>query len=549
MGGFYYSVSARDNYGYLPDIESTMQALNLIDTANLSAGSLGVNAGSYGTYYWPNYLSDEMNDQLYAFALSLKAEDGYYYHPQWGRDISSSRKGRDLGWGNRLLAALDAKAAEDVTVSSVSCPLSSESLPAYLANSTPEAAASRIIPETATKAPSAFESSLASESDFIAWLDSGLAKDSYSVGNTISSNISAITKAGLLDCLRKYLTEHQFENGLWESETSYNAINGLMKLCTVFGGEHPFPNPKAAVESTIEVMTNDELDVETICFVYNPWVALKTVIPYCSPEDRAELNEYFRENAEMLILNTFDKLAVFKKDDGGFSMNPENSAQFSQMALVALPDQAESDVNATGIGVSTLINYMIPVLGVEAPKLYCELDSIYFSETLCNLQPVIKKTASSKIEVVDFDLYDPTDAEAANGVVLYPDLNVQTNIGNDSMDEEGNYKWLSTSVIPNPDPSADPDDLVLRAIDYAYDYNNNGKFEDGMTPAEMAGTGSSVEFMMSNAQSIGECYVFDADLYFNSASANNINDCLGQIIFQTAKGSSTHSAIMNIYSY
>lgn len=549
VGGFYYSVSARDNFGYLPDIESTMQALNLIDNANLSAGSLGVNAGSYGTYYWPNYLSDEMNEQLYAFALSLKADDGYYYHPQWGTDISSSRKGRDQGWGNRLLATLDAKADGNVSVSGVSYVVPSSShLTGRLLDSTTDTV-SKIVPDTVTKASSSFEASLSSEADFAAWLDSGLSKNSYSVGNTISSNISAIKKAGLFDFLREYLTEHQFENGLWEQETSYNAINGLMKLCTVFGGEHPFPNPKAAVESTIEVMTNDDLEVETICFVYNPWVALKTVIPFCSEEDRIDLKAYFVENAEMLILNTFDKLAVFKKDDGGFSMEPENSSQFSQMALVALPDQAESDVNATGIGVSTLIKYMIPVLGIEAPKLYCEYDSIYFLETLCNLQPVIKKTTNSKIEVVDFDLYDPADGEEANGVVLYPDLTVQTNIGNDTMDEDGYYKWLSTSVVPNPDPTADADDLVLRAIDYVYDYNKNGKFEDGKTPAEMAGTGSSVEFMMSNATSVGECYVFDADMYFNTASANNINDCLGQIVFQTAKGSNTHSAIMNIYAY
>lgn len=543
VGGFYYSVSARDNYGYLPDIESTVQALNILDNANLSDGSVGVKSDSYGTFYWPNYLSDDMNEQLYNFALSLKSDDGYFYHPQWGTDISSSRKGRDQGWGNRLLAAITAKDKAQAT--GISCIIPDS----RFISSDADNAASNLLSVSVSKAPSAFESSLASESDFIAWLDAGLAKDSYSVGNTINSNISAIKKAGLFDCLRQYLVDHQFENGLWESETSYNAINGLMKLCNVFGSECPFPNAKKAVESTIEVMTNDKLEVETICYVYNPWVALKTVLPYCSAADQVELDAYFKENAEMLIINTFDKLAVFKKDDGGFSMNPEYSSQFSQMALVALPNQAESDINATGIGISTVISYMIPVLGIEAPKMYCEYDSIYLLETLEKLQPVIKKTTSSKIEVVDFDLYDPTDAEAANGVVLYPDLSVQTNIGNDTIGEDGNYKWLSTSVIPNPDPSADPDDLVLRAIDYVYDYNNNGKFEDGVTPAEMAGTGSSIEFMMSNAQSIGECYVFDADMYFNSASANNINDCLGQIVFQTAKGSGTHSAIMNIYSY
>ena len=555
VGGFYYSVSARDNYGYLPDIESTVQALNLIDNAGLSNGYEGVELKGYNdTMYWPNYLSDEMNEQLYAFALSLKAEDGYFYHPQWGTDISSGRKGRDQGWGNRLIAALEEKVGSKISSVNYASTASyvapaNKALTDKLEASSASIAVSKFINSGRALGASAFEESLISQAAFEAWLDSGLAKNSYSVGNTINSNISAIKKANLFDFLRQYLTDHQFENGLWEKETSYNAINGLMKLCNVFGGDYPFPNAKAAIDSTIEVMLNPELEVETICFVYNPWVAIKRVIPQCSQEDQAEFTKYFRDNAAMLITDTFKKLAVFKKDDGGFSMEPEHSSQFSQMALVALADQAESDVNATGIAVSTVVNYMLPVFGVNAPDMYSKFDSIYFREILDNLQPVIKKTSNSKIEVVDFDYYDPSEGEAANGIVLYPATTVQTNIGNDTLDENGYYKWLSTSVVPNPDPLADPEDLVLRAIDYVYDYDKNGKAEDGKSPAEMAGSGSSIEFMMTNAQSVGECYVFEADLYFNSASATNMNDCLAQIIFQTAKGNSTHSAWMNVYSY
>ena len=549
IGGFYYSVSARDNKGYLPDIESTVQALNLIDNSGLSHGAEGVELKGYGqTVYWPNYLSDATREQLYAFAMSLKSEDGYFYHPQWGTSISSSRKGRDQGWGNRLIAALT-----DMVDGVVQTASEAELGAARLINSasfmgfTPNRVADSIVAPTVLGA-SSFELSLASEADFIAWLDSGLSKDSYSVGNTINSNISAIKKAGLFDCLRTYLVEHQFENGLWEEQVSYNAINGLMKLCGVFGSECPFPNPMNAINSTIQVMLDKKLEVETICFVYNPWVAIKNVLPFCSEADKAEFKEYLEQNAEMLILDTFSKLGVFKKDDGGFSMNPNSSSQFSQMALVALPGQPESDVNATGIAISTVVSYMIPVLGIKAPTVYSDYDAIYFRETLDSLQGVIKKTGDTRVEVIDFDLYDPSEGEEANGVVLYPDPNVQVNIGNDTLDEDGYYKWLSTSVVPNPAPGADSEDLVLRAIDYVYDTNNNGKFEEGQTPPEMAGTGSSVEFMIANSTAAGECYVFDADLYFNSASANNINDCLAQINFTTAK-SNNNSAIMNVYAY
>ncbi len=86
-GAFYYSNSARDNYGFLPDIESTRQALTILYRLGLSSSSNG-----------NSILTAEEQAKLGAWAqLCQSGRDGYYYHPQWGTDIGDSRKGRDLG--------------------------------------------------------------------------------------------------------------------------------------------------------------------------------------------------------------------------------------------------------------------------------------------------------------------------------------------------------------------------------------------------------------------------------------------------------------------
>ena len=82
-GMFYYSESARDNYGFLPDVESTGQ----------SDGVMAFFGGSL-----KSVLSDEQESKLGAYSQFLQSnEDGYFYHPQWGTDIGDSRRGRDLG--------------------------------------------------------------------------------------------------------------------------------------------------------------------------------------------------------------------------------------------------------------------------------------------------------------------------------------------------------------------------------------------------------------------------------------------------------------------
>ena len=99
IGGFYYSASAKNSDGYLPDVESTYQAIVLLQR-------LGV-ISSY------DKIPESVRRKIAGFICSLEDPDnGYFYHPQWSRDLTdskSSRKGRDLTWALALSTWLDFK--------------------------------------------------------------------------------------------------------------------------------------------------------------------------------------------------------------------------------------------------------------------------------------------------------------------------------------------------------------------------------------------------------------------------------------------------------
>ena len=107
IGGFYYSNSARDTAGYLPDLESTAQVLSFLD----GSGMEGVDNNVLG-----EVIPEAAKAQMYHFAMSMKS-GSYYYHPQWGTSITDSRRGRDQGWGNDIVNAFGSY------VASTSCDL------------------------------------------------------------------------------------------------------------------------------------------------------------------------------------------------------------------------------------------------------------------------------------------------------------------------------------------------------------------------------------------------------------------------------------------
>ena len=99
-GGFYTCSSGRDGAEFGPDVEATAQLLSFF----ANSGMLGNLSND-----WADFLPEKMQQQMIYFAKSLQNKNGYFYHPQWGKDVTDgklSRRGRDLGWATSILSNL-----------------------------------------------------------------------------------------------------------------------------------------------------------------------------------------------------------------------------------------------------------------------------------------------------------------------------------------------------------------------------------------------------------------------------------------------------------
>ena len=539
IGGFYYSASARDTNGFLPDLESTGQSLAILDNSGLTEGYHEEYVkGEYRA--WQNMIPDEMREQLLDYVINLQAEDGYFYHPQWA-SVSTSRRGRDAGWARTIITALGAQPnypfIGDTDINGAGYN-SDSSLVKPLGYSASDSV-SAIVPTAAAE--------MESVAAWIEYLDNAnISENSYSIFNNLSARVSEIKKAGLWDATLTWLEEHQYENGTWEPTVCYNSINGLMKVSAFWTENRPLPRAEAAVRSTLQVMELDNIEEITgITFVYNPWVVLANILPYCGDAE-AELRSFIVTNAATYINGTFKKLGVFIKDDGGFSYNQDSSAHFSQEAYVAVEGTAESDVNATGIAISTLVKYMMPVLlhgtELEIPNIYGKYDTVYFLETIENLQGVIKKPYDGpEPDTETFDEFDASEGGVANGVTLYPGTSVSVNLNNETVDDDGNYKFFKSSIVSNPTGAAT--DLVLYMQSRVYDVDNNGKIDDNGKECASSSDGSgNAQFNIVNSTIVGNCFIFETDFMFEDYFGTGSPTAM-QLMFNNGASYNPHNSV------
>ena len=346
IGGFYYSESARDNetveyrekvYKLLPDVESTNQALCFLQSANLVDDF----DGSYA-----KALPDWMKHDIGSWVYNLQDEDGFFYHPQWGKEIGLPRRGRDRAWSRSILRTLDItpKYADITDIGKASVQNKPQPvIPEHL--STPERFA-----------------------EYLAPLDFG--EHSYGVGNALVAQADQIKAAGRMDQLIKFLNERQHaDKGYWHDTPGYTAVNGLLKISGIYNiAEVPFPNAMVAARSAIEAITsNDEFFI--VCDVYNTWFTIDNL----AQNLRRFGGETGARQADELIRNVRDiaaegmrasakKLARFKKPGGSFSFLRDYSSEVSQSMPVALYKTREGDVNATLIAVSGTIEKCMDAL-------------------------------------------------------------------------------------------------------------------------------------------------------------------------------------------
>lgn len=337
-GGYYYSNSARDNEGFFPDAESTCQALGFWSDSGLCAEVGG--GFAQGVPEW-------MGEDLCRFISSLQDPDGYFYHPQWGKDISISRRARDLNWCTRILSRFG-KSTKYPTI--------------FDAPASDAADTQTLIPEHLT-GPEKFNEYLVSLN---------LNQYSYHKGSELSSQTDQIQARGLDGQLIAFLNAAQHpETGLWHDEANYYGVNGLMKLSGIYVSTgNLIPNALNAAGSAADAIISDEPTTSIVC-LWNTWVAVSRVCAglrksggEIGASQAEEIVKMMRERGVACIKKSKEKLAPFKKADGAFSYKPDSSSPTSQGVPVAIKGTPEGDVNATVIASSLMLNSIYDALNV-----------------------------------------------------------------------------------------------------------------------------------------------------------------------------------------
>lgn len=408
-GGFYYSNSARDNVGFLPDAESCAQALSIL-------GNCGITHGLTGSGY-AAVVPEEMAKQICRFIYNLQESDGFFYHPQWEKNITDSRRGRDLSWCTGILKTWN-YAKKYNTASSYEL-LPEENMTDRLPGSKVSAVSKVVSTASVAVAPhletlEAFEKYIREDLDIY--------NKSYSAGNSLSAQASQIKARGqeYVDLMMDILNEvyNYYGNGTWHHTVNYYAINGVMKISGRYNGTRTrIPNVELTCRAAFAAIGSDE-EVKDIVDIWNPWVAFNACIDNikaCDGEEAAEAmrNELLDSYADAVI-DTRDKLSLFKKTDGSFSYKKNQSSSTSQGAPVAIPGANEGDVNATVIATNNFTYELFQVLPVSRVPFCLTRERLIFLEILEELSPVKKQGTNADIgKPIDFDLddvgYEPND--------------------------------------------------------------------------------------------------------------------------------------------
>ena len=421
-GAFYYAESGLAYEGFLPDVESTCQALKIIYNSGM-VSAYGKDLGSALSAALPK----DMQDSIVKFVQGLESEeDGYFYHPQWGTGIADDRKGRDLQWATQILDWFDAEPLYPTAID-------------RLKDSSAAEAVSKIV---ATAAGDGTHSDrFKSEENFLAYLadvmdsdNDGVisAKESYNSGHAVASQSEQIKAAGLLDVccdyfdgLQKTIYDRQVAagqtpSGLWSDEVSYNSISGFFKISVLYSTAKRGINYVDRVADSALACILSEEEVGQVVFAYNPWAALGEAVAGASranqiaekagttlPYDMNALYGRVRAKLPQLLLKTIEKSMIFKKDDGGFSYNELYSAAKIQgvSASLGLP---EGDVNATTLLCSYMINYIWTSIGVEKVDLWSATDFDEMMRIIDSTGAIIKTPGFTEYEESFDDVDDDT---------------------------------------------------------------------------------------------------------------------------------------------
>ncbi len=360
-GLFYYSTSARDYEQFGPGIESTYQALSLLEK--------GMPQG-FGKDFYASLPQSYKEKAAKIIQSWQSSDDGYFYVPWQSVEQTDAKRERDLTAAKYLLSKLGAKPLY---------PLPSERLE--------EAYSVASLLSTAGLSDTSHYNS---REEMKKWLDGLNWSSPYAALHQISSSFSMIKSAGLGDYVRDYVTARQnADTGLWGDSADYDATDAALKASVIYDVNHPYPNFDKMVDSTLSVITGEQ-SPDTVCAVWNPLSLLvNAASTYIYSEYAAERQTVHSVLGDIIDI-TARNIRPFKCSDGGLSyyeLYTPHKAQGSDNGL----GLKEGNTDHTLIGTFLIRNSLLELASgsVITPVLDGKMDEI--NNVLLNSSPVDKK--------------------------------------------------------------------------------------------------------------------------------------------------------------
>lgn len=342
IGGFYYSNSARDNDGFLPDLESTNQIMWWLRSN-----------GAFATSH-KKFFPDDFAQGIVRFTRAMQSDvDGCFYHPQWkNMTVNVDRAGRDLRWGDALLYMFGAQPDYDIPGGERGIYGAPKG---KVKEESDEPPARKVIAD--------FSSSEA----YTRWLEKYDATIKENSGNAhlLESMYSDIKEHGYvketLDFLERIQDEVYAEQvaagetptGLFQKPVNYRAVWGLLKSM-IFYNDSEFGRPmryaKEIVATCVRVIALPPDGKYYMNDMMNQWRGIDhmlTNIKKHAPEQLEELYEVARASARELVDNTLAKIQPFKHDDGSFAYRSDGHSLSTIYGAPISLGESEGDVNAS----------------------------------------------------------------------------------------------------------------------------------------------------------------------------------------------------------
>lgn len=334
-GGFYYARSSRLLADRRPDIESTAQALNMLERLGLLA-------------VMPARIKVSM---LQFFRSRQHPDSGYFYDDEPAMQEDEVMVSRAVGYSVNAIRKLGGEPLYPL-------PYAADKAPVYM--NSPEA--------------------------YLKWLqgvelsNSWRGCDRLSCSNVYLKQLEQPGRDAFVQTAFRFFADTQDkDSGLWGQGSLYERISGTFKLHTFYSGfDTPMPRT-AEMFASLLLALRDE-DASDMCYIRNPISLLSYIRPTMTEEE-----------LRFILQTTLHNMSRLLRADGGFSRELAHSPSAPNVAQVKdggyYPDmpkpvhlsegRVEGDMNAATQAL-LIRSLSCKLAGKEAPQLGEDrLDSFY----------------------------------------------------------------------------------------------------------------------------------------------------------------------------